>query len=1080
MANRKQTNSYCSLCLKCVRCNQRGILCDSCNNWYHAKCVELDITSFNRLANSSESWFCPKCFPLLFPFSSVLDDDAFMNLFHNNINCNQQKIQHTVKNAKNAYTVNFCKNIDIEFGQTELAVVCNYYDCGEMEKIAVDFGNSNNISCFHLNCRSLFANYDNIVTLLHSFHDCFDIIVLTETWLDNASIDLFPIAGYRTFFKCRSAGKGGGIIIYVKDCFNGQCLVISEAYDSFEYLAVSIMNENNIEIAKIAGIYRPPKNSVKNFLCELQSFLEMIRNGNLTMDVILCGDFNINLLHVNSNANVMDFLEIMYSNYMFPCISKPTRVTRKCATLIDNIFISNPFVLCSGISCVDISDHFPIFILTNINTSKAKTKPVSVNLNDGVHRYMSPKNLISFRMALSNENWDFLNNNASVNDDYDNFVNIFVADYYQLSSIPLNKPKATPKNPWMSPALLFCCEKKQKLYKKYLQGLVSFEQYKNYKNRLTGVLRAAKTQYFYNYINCHKKDSRAMWRLINEYVIKNKKSNSNINNVHSSVLNNFFANLGANAISNVKPVNDFKTYLANPVQKTMFIQAITVEEIKNVVNKLPPKTSSGFDNINMKIIKSVIDNIAEPLCKIFNKSFSSGIFPDRCKIAKIIPVFKSGDPNEISNYRPISLLPTFSKILEKLMYCRIINFLNKHNVLNQSQHGFRQNHSTNTAIANILNPLTTIIDKHHVAFVLFIDISKAFDSLSHDILLYKLNYYGIRGIAYNWFKSYISNRYHYTDCNYVSSSLSLIRYGIPQGSILGPLLYLLYVNDIFTIDENSSCVLYADDTSIIISGKNVTELRTKLHILDFYVNWFCDNKLAINVKKTNYMLLGNVLNEDMLTIQFNGKTINRVSSVRYLGIMLDDKLAWSEHTNLVREKAAKGLGMLKLARSFLPNICLLSIYYSFVYPYLINAIEFWGNTFKKYIHPIEVLQKSCIRILGNVSFYTSCKPVAKQLSLLMLDDIYFCSVLNVMYRVFNNMHCSVLQNMFTRVFSVHAHNTTSNLLNFYLHTVRKSIRRNFIAHNGVILWNGLPNAYKVINNFNLFKKTIKTWLLSKY
>jgi hypothetical protein len=292
-----------------------------------------------------------------------------------------------------------------------------------------------------------------------------------------------------------------------------------------------------------------------------------------------------------------------------------------------------------------------------------------------------------------------------------------------------------------------------------------------------------------------------MWNLINSHIGRLNYDHVNLHNMSSNELNNFFINLGSNAVQGIVPLNDFRRYLKNRVVESFYLYPVEITEINSIVKSLPSKTSCDSDGLSTKLIKHLIASLASPLCTIFNKSFSQGLFPDSLKVAKVIPIFKSGDVNCLGNYRPISLLPVFSKILEKLILVRISSFFNKHNVLSTHQHGFRPSYSTDSALADVLDYITTALDKKFVALALFIDVSKAFDSLNHKILLDKLEHYGVRGIALQWFFSYLSSRFQFTGLNSVRSLLRLITTGIPQGSVLGPYLYLVYVNDIFNITD---------------------------------------------------------------------------------------------------------------------------------------------------------------------------------------------------------------------------------------------------------------------------------------
>ena len=256
------------------------------------------------------------------------------------------------------------------------------------------------------------------------------------------------------------------------------------------------------------------------------------------------------------------------------------------------------------------------------------------------------------------------------------------------------------------------------------------------------------------------------------------------------------------------------------------------------------------NDVVMSVIKRSIDIISEPLTSIVNMSLAHGIVPDKMKIARVIPVYKSGDRAIFSNYRPISVLPSFSKILEKVVYNRIIEFINKLNILCDNQYGFRKNHSTSLASIEFYDKVSSAFDRGEVAVGIFLDLTKAFDTVNHDILFDKLRHYGIRGVALDWVKSYFSDRLQYVDFNGNSSSLQKISCGVPKGSILRPLFFILYINDIINASRSLDPILFADDTSIFFSHKNMAYLIDTFNLeLITVSDWLKANKLSLNVKQ---------------------------------------------------------------------------------------------------------------------------------------------------------------------------------------------------------------------------------------
>ena len=324
--------------------------------------------------------------------------------------------------------------------------------------------------------------------------------------------------------------------------------------------------------------------------------------------------------------------------------------------------------------------------------------------------------------------------------------------------------------------------------------------------------------------------------------------------------NNFFVNVGPNLARKIPdPLlpEDWNDNLIVRNPSSMFLTAVEEKEIIDMVNKCKYKTSTDSNEIDMKVVKKVIEGISEPLTYICNLSFKTGKFPNNMKIAKVVPLYKTGDRHHFTNYRPVSLLPQFSKILEKLFNNRLDKFINKHKLLSDSQYGFRANSSTSLALTESIEEITNAIDHKLHSVGIFIDLKKAFDTINHNILINKLERYGIRGLVLHWVRSYLSNRKQFVKLgDYCSSCLDIVC-GVPQGSVLGPKLFILYINDICKVSKLLKLVLFADDTNIFCSGDDLAELLKDLteEIIKLK-NWFDYNKLSLNLAKTKIMLFG--------------------------------------------------------------------------------------------------------------------------------------------------------------------------------------------------------------------------------
>ena len=498
------------------------------------------------------------------------------------------------------------------------------------------------------------------------------------------------------------------------------------------------------------------------------------------------------------------------------------------------------------------------------------------------------------------------------------------------------------------------------------------------------------------------------------------------------------------------------------------------ELIKIAFSCLKPNKSSGFDNIKPSILRRVIVFIVKPLSHIINCSLVSGNVPDDLKIAKVIPVYKKGDPSSYENYRPVSVLSCFSKIFERIVYNRIFTFISKYNIIFKGQYGFRPGHSTEHALTHVVNNLHKAFENKQTSVGVFLDLSKAFDTIDHQILLQKLYYYGIRGNALDWIGSYLFNRKQFTSFKDVNSDLVQIQCGVPQGSILGPLLFVLYVNDIGNVSQNCSVILFADDTNIFFTGHDMRELEILIgNELDKFHHWFSSNKLSLNIEKTNYIVFSNKRNvkNDICHISMNRRYLREADHVKFLGVYIDSNLTWKNHIQFIASTIAKSTGILSKLKHILPRNILRTLYLTLIYPQLTYCLTIWSGTCKTYLSNIMVLQKRAIRHISFASYNDHTSKLFSSLHLLKLQDLINLRVALFTYSSIHNILPVSLQNVFNYNLDVHTHNTR-NAHNIHIPRCNSAFAKNNLLYRASITWNKLPLEVRYLPTIKSFKRNL--------
>ena len=520
------------------------------------------------------------------------------------------------------------------------------------------------------------------------------------------------------------------------------------------------------------------------------------------------------------------------------------------------------------------------------------------------------------------------------------------------------------------------------------------------------------------------------------------------------------------------------SFLKNRIHKTFVLSPTSPIEVDTIIDDL----KSNDHNVN-SISTTVLDKskhmVTPILCHLINLFVQQGYFPDNLKLGCITPIFKNGDKEKVNNYRPVCSLSPLSKIIEKVVNNRMVDFLDDFNIFSNTQFGFRKNMGTETALIHYIDNLQNALNGGKYSISVFMDLSKAFDVIDHNILATKLEHYGFRGKFLEFLISFVKDRKYFVNVNGSNSKTKLVNIGVPQGSTLGPLLFLLYINDMVHCSNIFFLSQFADDSTITFSSPNLDQaLITVESEFKCILDWLSANKLIINLDKTHLMLFTNRSRPLSISIQANDKTINEITEIKFLGVIIDNKLKWNAHINYITKKISKSVSILKMVKFTFPSDILKSIYYSLIYPYYTYCNIIWGSAANVHLDSLIKLQKKSVRIICKTNYYDHTEPLFNNLKLLKVKEIYDFNCIKFMYQCYNSNKYAYFREKLRKNGDFHGYKTRNRDLLRPLDGRLHQFNNSFM-NNGVKLWNSLPTLTKSAPTFNVLKSSIKTHILNK-
>lgn len=946
-----------------------------------------------------------------------------------------------------------------------------------------------NLNILYFNAMSIRNKLNDIVLFINGFKCPIHIIIITETWLYKEENMLFDIQGYKAYHSNRlkqnkndndnvnvnvnygHLGRGGGVSMYVSTSL---CSVfVNEEYiDNNNYLIINLIQLKMFIIA----VYRPPvKTNESKFIKKIETFVSLYKH------CFVVGDMNLDLL--NRNDDIITQYKETITCMGFEILNKihceyATRIGDSNRTIIDHIFtdeLEYDFQMLLDDIC--FSDHKYILLGCDTNFyTKIRNEPIL-------------KTVLDYEKINAHPMWNNLENTNNFNELITNLL--MVVNDSRKAILVSNR---VGRQPWVTRELLNIIRERNKFYRlklKFNNDKYIFEKYKHLRHAAKTMNDDLKKKWFDDKLKSSIGEPRKFWMYLKFAVFNKKLEVSNViiekngtlvsdKEIIANEFNSHFISTAQNVVSQIQPQTlpgrisiDSLNY---SIKSEFVLKEITIDHTALILKNLKPNAACGIYEISTKLVQRYTEQLSPVITKLINNCFKNSEFPDILKIAKVSPIFKDGVATNVDNYRPISVLNVLSKIFEKALFEQLNDHFQINNIISPHQFGFSDKSNTTSACMELTNFISTFLDKKRYVSCIFIDLTKAFDTVDRSLLLLKMSKSGINNENRRIFESYLSNRVQSVHVNNTYSRFNVSNLGVPQGSNLGPLFFILFINDICFLKLFGKPQMFADDFAIKYECPDMQTLQFQMqHDMNTLEEWFNENKLVVNAKKTKFIIFKQNKTPDP-TLLYKGQLLEQVKEYKYLGLIIKDDFKWDKHVDLIKQKISPYIFSLKKLKNILPQKSLELIYYSYIYSQIIYLNPIWSGCTQNKLDQLYVLQKRALKYVMNVHWRYPTSELFEN-DLKSLPYVIKQELLILIYKIVNSL---IKHNFDLKQLKTLNEHYTRRRSHFSIEHFTSDLCEHNVLYKGLNEFNKLPKEIKNLKTIAIFKKKLEDYLEKNY